>query len=210
MRKTKKTIMATILAAMLTGVLALTACGGNGNADASGDTSETEIIQEEAAQTSVGLLDVGDFTIDVSDGWMNIGMSDLFGETDESGNYPLRTDAVGLVKGGTSEFDAFSKPTVYIYLEDGDISELTPEWEMIAYDDYEEFDCTINGVECLAFNAKQSSLSDEESYYEYQIVYIPSGEKYFQAIIPVNMIDFEGVTVNDADVNAMLASLTVK
>lgn len=169
---------------VLMSLTVLCACGG-GSVDApnGGDSNGNK-----AADNS---KNVGDFTIGVPNGWYYLAQTDMFGETDEDGNYPLKTDAVGLIKDGSSEFDAFSKPTLYIYLYDAESIDV--ETSKIWYEDVEDIDgLMINGTLCNAFTGSSSD-------YVYTIIFYPiSAEKTFQINVPTDWAGNGGVTVEEA------------
>ncbi len=202
-------------------VLGLAACGGSDSSQSSAaaDTksesaaSESTAAEETAAEdTSVSgeVFDVGEFTVLVPDGWMALPQTDMFGEKDDDGNYPIDPASFGLIKDGTSEYDAFSKPTIYIYKNSGDAASQA-EMNASFYDETSDIDVTINGTKCAAFEAKSSSYSDEDKFYVYNMVfYQVDDDTYFQFNIPIDMIDFKGVSIDDADVQAIMESVAVK
>ncbi|MBQ9387307.1 MAG: hypothetical protein IJU01_01445 [Lachnospiraceae bacterium] len=173
---------------------------------ASGDSAETgEPESQEQEATNGETVDVGDFTVFVPTGWMKLPMTDAFGEQDAEGNYPIRTDYYGMIKGGEAEFDAFTKPTVYVtyYAEEG--AEEQAEYLDIFYEEVTPIDVTVNGQKVTAFTCKDSTG------WTHQDVYIPvTDSSCFQVDIPVDMDGTPGVSFEDADVMAIMESLTVK
>ena len=89
MKKRIATIV--VLACVL--AIGLCACGKGGSGGSAGGKGE--------------IVDVGDFTVEEPKNWMVLEQTDMFGEKDAEGNYPKRTDAIGLIKDGKSDFDAF-------------------------------------------------------------------------------------------------------
>lgn len=175
-------------------VFGLCACGGKGG----------------GKSTSV---DVGDFTVNVPGSWMALEQTDMFGEKDAEGNYPKRTDAIGLIKDGKSEYDAFSKPVVYIYYYSNttasEQAESTKAWSFGEVTDKDPI--MINSKECLVFEEKQESLLEEGKYYIYDYVFYPVNDTdSVQFTIPVDMIDFAGVSIEDADVKSIMESVKLK
>ena len=203
--------MKKITAAVLICIFALSmaACGESSSSGGSGSAGAQAPAATEApaaAQT----YDVGEFTVDVPGNYFISVQTDMFGEKDADGNYPVRQDAIALIKDGERDMDAFSKPTLYIYYYDDQSAENEKEWTEWIYDDCEDISVTVNGTECLAFQGNLGG-DDGKDPYVYQFVFIPTGENScFQINIPVDMVDFKGVTVEDADVAAIMASLKAK
>ncbi len=49
---------------------------------------------------------------------------------------------------------------------------------------------------------------DDDSFYKYTVIFYPiSDSAYLNIIIPVDMIDYEGVTIDDADVQTIINSI---
>ena len=191
--------IATILVLACVLAIGLCACGKNGSGGSAGEKGET--------------VDVGDFTVEAPKNWMILEQTDMFGEKDADGNYPKRTDAIGLIKDGKSDFDAFSKPVLYIYYYStttaSEQAESTKAW---SFGDIIDKDIiTINGKECQVLEEKQESLVDEGKYYIYNYVFYPITDTgCVQFTVPVDMIDFAGVSVQDADVIAIMESVQLK
>ncbi len=177
-------------------VICLAACGGGG--------SGTETTAAEGGSAVKGeTVDVGAFEVLVPEGWMAFPQSDMFGEKDADGNYPQLTDAYGMIKGGSSEFDAFTKPTVYVYYYETSAEDQLGSTK-IWYDDAEDIKVTVNGTECPGFAADSMG-------YKYQIVFIPvSDAACIQVNIPTDMDGKAGVSADDADVMAIMESIKVK
>ena len=192
--------LALLLALCLVITGCLTACG-----DSAG-TGEAESQEQGGEQGAAGdTFDVGDFTVAVPSGWMKLPMSDVFGEQDAEGNYPQRTDYCGLIKGGESELDAFSKPTVYITYSAESGAEEQADMLDIFYSDMTAIDVTVNGQKTVSYQCK------DEAGWTRQVVFVSlTDSSCFQVDIPVDMDGTPGVSVEDADVMAILESLTVK
>ena len=117
--------MKRIAALLLMGAaaLSLTACGGGSSnkatststASGSSEATSASSSQKTSGSSVAGeTYDTGSFTVLVPDGWMVVEQLDMSQEADEDGNYPVDKESIGLIKGGESEWDAFSKPTIYL------------------------------------------------------------------------------------------------
>lgn len=179
-------------------VIGLCACGGGGGKSGGGKTAS---------------VDVGEFTVEAPTNWFVMEQTDMFGEKDADGNYPKRTDAIGFIVDGTDAMDAFSKPTVYVYYYDNvsaaDEAATSKSWSFGEVTDMDPV--TIDGKECVIFEEKQESLLDEGKYYIYQYVFVPATDSScFQLTIPVDMAGDGGITIDDANVQALISSLLAK
>ena len=186
----KKRILA-IIAVLCIAVMALAACGGgNSGGGNSGGGGKAETYE------------VGSFTISVPSGWTVYPQSDIFGEKDENGNYPLDPDSIFLAKGATSEFDAYGKPNVRItwYSPQTIVMDLKS-----IYDDVEDLTgVTINGVECTAYAG--TSLG-----YRYDFIHYQTEDTQFECQVLVAVDGEEtGVTWEDPDVKTILESVTAQ
>ena len=160
-----------------------------------------------------GLVDVGDFTVQAPDGWMALEQPDFLSNVDAEGNHAPRTDAIGLIKGGRSEFDTYSKPTLYIYYyANKDAKTKAEEARMWAYGEMTDLDpVMINGTECIVLEEKQESFVEVDKFYIYNYVFYPITETgCVQFTVPIDMIDFAGVRVEDADVRTIMESVALK
>ncbi len=190
----KKRIIVAALAACLT--LSFAACGDGTTQGGSEDANVTGEVVE-----------VGDFTVLLPEGWYGFNQTDVFGEKDADGNYPIRTDAYGMIKDGTSELDAFSNPCVYIYSFETD-AQTQADSSLWFYDETEEIELTVNGTECLAYHVSSDYSDDGTDVYEYDLVFIPMGDsKCIQVQSLTKSSDIEGVGVNDPDVIAIMESI---
>ncbi len=187
------------------------ACGSKTSSDASAAAASSSASSSSSSETaSEGeTIDTGVFKVTCPDGWYHLVMTDVFGEEDEDGNYPVDPESVGLIKGGESDLDSFSKPTIYIYYTGSEYDDSSAELSKAFYDSCEDIDVTINGVKCTAFNADMSTYDeDDDSFYKYTVIFYPiSDSAYLNIIIPVDMIDYEGVTIDDADVQTIINSI---
>ena len=202
--------MKKIIAALLTGLMALSlaACGSSGSSAAEASTSTEESTTPAVTGQA---YDVGQFTVSVPEGWLVYPQADYFEEADADGNYPNKTDAIGMIKGGTSEMDTLSMPTVYVYYYAGSKAEDKVESDSYWYDETSPITATIKDQEITtAIEAKSSSVLDDGQSYVYDIVYYQINDNdVIQFTIPVDMIDFEGVSLTDADVQYILDNVTV-
>lgn len=158
-------------------------------------------------------IDVGDFTVKAPDNWMVLVQTDMFGEKDAKGNFPKRTDAIGLIKDGKEEFDQFTNPVLYIYYYPGataaEKAESTKAWSFGSVTDLAPI--TINGKECVTYEEKQESSLNEGEYFVYQYVFYPINDTdCIQFTVPIDMIEFKGISVEDADVKAIMESVALK
>lgn len=187
----KKRILA-IIAVLCIAVIALAACGGGGNSGGgnSGGGGKTETYE------------VGSFTVAVPSGWTVYPQSDIFGEKDENGNYPTDPDSIFLAKGASSEFDAYSKPSVRIYWYDPNTTVMDLK---SIYEDVEDLTgVTINGVECTAYAGTSMG-------YRYDFIHYQTDDTQFECQVLVSVDGEEtGVTWEDADVQTILSSITAQ
>ena len=187
----KKKMLA-IIAVLCVAVLALVACGG-GNAGGGGNSGGGG-----KAET----YDTGVFTVSVPSGWKVFPQTDIFGEKDEQGNYPVDPETIFLAKGASSEMDAYGKANIRIYW-------YTPETTVMElrsiYDDVTDLEgVTINGIECTGFRG--TSLG-----YTYEIIhYKTDNAQYaFNILVAVDCKE-TGVTWEDPDIKTIMESLVTK
>ncbi len=201
-----------IAAFALTLILCLTACGkgSGGGSDASSAASSSASTADAPSAPKGETVDAGDFTVFVPDGWLGIVQTNPFGAKDAQGNYPVRSDAYAIIKGGESEWDALSMPTVYIYLTQGDAQE-NSRWGTSWYDDVKEIDVSINGTQCYAFEVHNNGTEPDNPGYTYHTVFYPlDHEHFFQFNIPVDMEGEPAVSATDPDVVKIMESVTMK
>lgn len=198
------------LAAVAVIALSFTACGGGNapdNKDSSGSTSASSGGEQSAGAQE---YDVGDFTVMVPEKWFIASQRDLFGDEDEDGNKPVLTDYIGLIKDGTSEYDAWNKPTVYIKYYNDSNAEYQAELVKMAYDETEQIECVLDdGTECIAYEALYKPVTDAGTESTYYFIYIPTGdESCLQVNFPKDM-DGVGLDIKDADVQTILNGITL-
>lgn len=184
------------------------ASGGPGASDAAGSTVSDTPAREEPSSASVPgeTVDTGLFRILIPEGWMGAPQTDVFGDKDEDGNYPLNPKSFGIIKGGESEWDAFSKPTIYVYLNEGNAEE-DSEWNIVFYEKTEPIDMSVNGKKAVAYEVWTSAPDDDDPGYTYHIVFLQVDDgHYFQFNIPIDMNGEPGVSSSDADVVAVMES----
>ncbi len=200
--------IAMLLALCLALAGCLTACGGSGESgsQAAGDTAAAADVK-----TGGETIDVGDFTVLCPEGWLGVVQTDPFGEKDADGNSPARTDAYMLVKGGESEWDAFTKPGVSItYWAEND-AQTQGEGSLWFYDKTQEIEVTVGGVKCPAWEVESEGLTADSPSDFYQLVFIPVTEtSCFQVNITKSIDGDEGITFEDAGAMAIMESLKVK
>lgn len=200
MKKSVKTIVvpAVVCAMMLSSVACNKGDGGSTGGGSSAAKGET--------------IDTGVFSAVCPDGYMNIPQTDVFGEKDEEGNYPLATDRLMFSKGAKSEWDAFSKPSVNISLlsEDSTVESAISSFGW--FYDVEETSFTVNGAEVPG--CTYVSVWDEEKgeEYVYEVAFIEKDERIFQvSVVTVSpeMPDGTGIDMNDSDVQAICESIAL-
>ena len=147
--------------------------------------------------------------MNVPEGWLVYETSDYSGDPDEDGNYPVDPTSIGLIKGGTSALDALTNPTIYIYYESGD-AETQVEYAEVWYDEVTEIESDVNGGNCKAIEAKSADITDEDQFYVYDIIYYDvDDENCIQITVPVDMIEYEAVSLTDPDVIEIINSVVM-
>ena len=190
----KKTMIA-IVALLCVAAFALTACGGSSGGNNGGGG-------EGGGGGSAETYDVGAFTVALPSGWNAIPQTDIFGEQDADGNYPIDPETILLAKGTSDEFKALSEPSVRIYW-------YQPETYVIDsrgfYDEVEDLSgVTINGTECDAYTGTSMG-------YTYQFVnYVAEDGQYAFNILTAVDGKETGITWEDKDVKAILESVKAK
>ena len=198
----KKTLAIILCVAMvLSLVFALGACGKKqeDGGTPSGSSSSGKDVKGETIDTTV-------FKAVCPKGWMNIAQTDVFGEQDEDGNYPLKTDALMFCKGAKSEWDAFSKPSVNIYMLTSSVDD-TIEGFGWWYKTVEETTFNINGADVRGCKITDDNLSgDAEDAYECAFVNV--GGTDFQIMFLTKDDDEDtGLSMADPEVQAIIASI---
>ncbi len=197
---------------LLAGAVTLSLAACSGKSDSTGSESSSSASAEASASTTVAgeTYDTGTFTVTVPEGWMVVEQKDMTADADEDGNYPVDPDYLGLIKGGESEWDAFSKPTVYIWIWESDDMEQYADDATSWYDERTEIDVTVGDKKVVAYETKTSHGEDEDPYV-YNLVYIQLDDTHFaQVAVPIDMVEFDGVNVTDDDVAAIMESITLK
>ena len=201
-----------ILAVVCALALCLCACGGNGGGGQGGGG------QQGGGEQGGGGAQVAGETIDTGlvkglcpDGWMYYQQTDMWAEKDADGNYPADPTKMAFCKGGESEWDLFSKPTLYVNYYEGELTDSELECAKAFVDDVADTKVTVQGKECAAFTGK--SLVDDENpetdYWENLYIFLPLDKGYFQINIPTHCGEEPGVSVDDADVQAIINSIAV-
>lgn len=170
--------------------LCFAACGDEGSSEGGDSGAPAEITGT--------TTDAGNFTVLVPEGWKAFPVVDIWSE--ENANDP---DQLNIVKGGQTDFDLLSKPYIQIVHYGPETDLLTPSkdfYDMAA--DVASF--TTGTLTWQGFSAEGmlgSSLillwTGEAGAHQYQInVY--------------DKTDAGQITLTDADVQAILASITAK
>lgn len=157
------------------------------------------------------VVDTGVIRTVCPDGWFYIEMTDVFGEKDENGNYPLDPARMGFCKGATSQMDIFSKLSTYAYYVNSPYTDSTLSNSAMWYSDTENFTTTINGVTCEGFHAKEEDLFSEGQFYEYDFIFLPVDDGHhvqFQIMTAAPNVN-ETVSRDDPDVQQILTNFAV-
>jgi hypothetical protein len=209
MKKNLKSITLVLITATAL-VFNFTACGGK-----KGDTADVGTAGETTESTSSTVVsaesyDVGDFTVDVPDNYCVVTLPDYSADADEDGNQPPHTDSIGLIQGGESEWDAFDKPTMYIYYYAETTAEEEFESASWLYSDIKEFDYSINGTDCIAMEGTLGSGESDEDPYEYYLIYVPITESDCINVILPKSVDGLSMDPEAEDVKAIIESVALK
>lgn len=199
--------------------LSVCACGDGAPTEPAQATQQSveQSVEDTAAPTEAEpageVAGTAKFSMFIPAGWLKMEMTDMFAEPDSEGNYPLDEDSFAMIKGGDSDsdgWDAFTKPTVYVYLDSASAADQA-EMSLWFYDVTEEIDVTVGETKCVAYHTESEPLVEGGANDVYELVFIPIDEDLcFQINIPVFVSGNEGVHWNDPDVLSMLESLTVK
>ena len=158
----------------------------------------TDAAGEDAAAIASETFDAGNITVEVPEGWAAFPVVDAFSE--DASNDP---NAVMIIKGGDDELDAFTHPYMQINYYDPAETEMMlpdPTW----YDDPADIDdMELGGRTWKGFTAV--SLD----YPIAALWTIDDAGDQFQGLVWTDM-DNGSITLGDADVQAILASVTVK
>ena len=193
-----KKALRTIIAAAVIGAmaLALAGCGGSG----SGDSGSASGKSASAGET----IDNGVFSAVCPDGYRNITQTDVFGEKDADGNFPVSQELMVFSYGAESDYDIFSKPSVSIFLLS---SSMTAESSMssfdIFYDSYEETTFNVNGEDIPGAKV----VNDD---YTYDIGYVEKDGRVFQITVVTSNEDGDsGINMESPDVQAVCDGITI-
>ena len=203
-----KKIISVILASIVC-ILLLAACGNSKSPEtttAAGGNSESNNTDTTAApEPASETFDVGDFTVDLPEGWKAFPQSDMFGDKDADGNYPIDPSLIYISKEAEDDWDLFSKPYLNIKFNKASTSVWSSrDW----YNDVEDFDMTIRGVKCdEAFSGMQTILEGYKD--EYMHVAFDDGQFTIQYTIEKDG-EATGLSHDDPEVVAILESLTIK
>ena len=174
--------------------------------------AETPAAAPAAAPAATGnVIDTGVIRTVCPDGWYYIELTDVFGEKDENGNYPLDPTRMGFCKGATSQMDIFSKLSTYAYYVNSPYTDSTLSNSAMWYPETENFTTTINGVTCEGFHAKEEDLFSEGQFYEYDFIFLPIDDGHhvqFQIMTAAPNVD-ETVSRDDPDVQQILTNFAV-
>lgn len=186
----KKRLIA-IIAMVCVAACVLGACGGGNGGNGGGGGAKTEAF------------DVGAFTVEVPSTWKALPQEDIWADADADGNKPIDPAQILLVKDPKAKdaWDAMGKPNIRIYYyESGD-----NYWDMRdIYDNVEELTVELNGVACDAYQGDSIG-------YTYQFILYDTSDAFYE--IQVFVADdgkATGITWDDAEVKAMLESITTK
>lgn len=173
------------MASML--VFTMTACSE------SGDNGKENINNT----PNVVTYDTGKFTVEVPEGWKEFPVSDVFGEEEDG----IDHDVIQIVKGGENAYDTLTHPYVYINFYDENTTMATPSADF--YDEGKALEPitigsrTWEGFDALTMGYPITVLWTYEGDTSYQVtLYREQGE--------------ESISVEDADVKQIIASLTTK
>ena len=184
-----------LLAVVCVAALCLCACGGSGDDPTKGGGEQKTI-------------DTGIIATVCPAGWMYFQQTDMFGETDADGNYPVDPTKMAFIKGGESEWDLFTKPVVYLNYFEDQITDETIEWAKILMDETTDSTIAVQGTDCKAFTGKSLVESDKD-YWENTYIFFPAGSGYIQINVPLHCGEAAGVSLDDPDVKAIIDNIKV-
>lgn len=165
-------------------------------------TENNTEAQVEATDFKTIVVDVGGFTFEMPDTWKAFPQTDVFGEKDEQGNYPIDPNYIYISKEAQNELELFTKPAVSIRRYDID-TELadSKEW----YVNVEDMDVSIQDVQCSEAYTGESDIAEG---WEYQVLTFAVNGGQFSVTIPT-MANGEptGLSYDVPEVNVVLESL---
>ena len=169
--------------------------GGGSNEPANPDHTEPDPTPDPGPTQSGNVYDTGCFSVQVPEGWKEFPQTDIFSDSDE-----IDPTQLVIIKGGTSDFDMFTKPYIMIKYG-GPSTELYPpdaDW----YDETEDLgtittgEHTWTGFSGLSFSSKLMILFED------------LGDVQLQATLYYET-DEDSFTLEDADVQAVLSSIEI-
>ena len=156
-------------------------------------------------------VDTGVIRTVCPEGWLFIEQRDVFGEPDESGNYPVDPTKMCFCKGAATELDVFSKLSTYIYYQNSPYTQEVLDNTAMWYTETTPFTVTINGTECPGFHAKDEDIFKEGQFYEYDFIFVPVDDgHHLQFMIMTAAPDnTDVVTRDDADIQTIMYNFAV-
>lgn len=167
-------------------MLSFAACG-----EKKEDPTKKESAESDAAVTGEE-YDTGNFKVTVPSGWKHFPQREL-GSNDPNAMDPNRLQ---IVKGATTDMDVFSKPSLLISYSATGTMLVAKDF----YDDVEDMEDVVTGdhkwkaFRCTSAGYKTIVLFEEQGKIQYQVSIIYE-------------IGDEKIDLNDADVQAILASI---
>lgn len=211
----KKTLAIILCIAMIAAlVFTMGACGkkpaGNNDKPASDVSNNDKPADSGKNEIKGDVIDSTEFKATCPNGWLNVKQTDVFGDQDEDGNYPLKTNTLAFYKGAKSEWDVFSCPGITIYLLDKDesVDSTIEGLSWLAYNEVTETTFSVNGKDVRGVIAKGSWLSDVEAY---DIAFVPVGDRTFQITIMTTNDEEKptGISMADAEVQGIIGSIAL-
>lgn len=189
-----KKLLAILLSLVLCAGL-LAACSKE-QAPATPDT--TDAPGGSAAPTVTGeTYDVGNFTVLVPEGWMASPILDMWSDSGD-----MDPDQINLVKGGTSDFDVYTKPSVQVVHYDPG-SMLTPSKDF--YEGAEDVEPITTGSLTWEGFRTTDLLGNAMT-----ILWTTAGDGHQYQINAFYQTEQGSYALTDADVQAIFASISAK
>lgn len=188
----KKLIALLLTLAMM---VCFAACGGE-EKPAEGDKNTTQNTPGTVEEIDGETYDAGNVSVQVPDGWKAFPVSDMWSE-DSTATDP---DQVNVVKGGETEFDLLSKPYIQIVHYEPN-SMITPSKDY--YDTAEDVaPITTGNLTWEGFQA-EGMLGDT-----FILLWTTNADGHQFQVNVFNETDGGTITLDDADVQAILASIS--
>ena len=178
----KKVLILLLVFAM---VFTFTACG------------KDEHEEPKNAEPKSTTYDTGEFTVSIPDGWYAIPCSDFWSEEEGA----IDATALNICKGGSDDWDILTKPYIRIDYYDAETTMQKPDKEW-----YE------NGVDLEPFTTGKhtwEAFSATTMDCPIVILWAEEGADRYQIAIYVDQPDGK-ISIDDADVQAILASIELK